>query len=120
MNRRGRALVLRMAVIAIGALMILFGLLLQFRPDLAAVIGGSLMAPLRQPGAGPILLGLALLLSGLFQGRYGSFRAPRRLETDGWEKTGEIFRDEDSGEWLQVWFNPASGERRYLPAEPAP
>jgi|SRR5579863_6948408 len=113
MNRSGRTSVLRVGVIAFGALLILFGLLLQFRPDLA----GGLLAPLRQPGIGPILLGATLVLSGLFQGRYRPLSTTRSLEGAGWEQTGETFRDEESGVWVRVWFNPTSGERRYLPVE---
>ena len=30
----------------------------------------------------------------------------------------ERFRDDESGQWLRVWFNPASGERRYQPDDP--
>ena len=110
-----RISVMRIGVITLGALLILFGLLLQFRPDLAA----GILAPLRQPGIGPILLGAALLLSGLFQARYRPLSAKRGLEGDGWEQTSETFRDEESGVWVRVWFNPASGERRYLPVEGA-
>jgi hypothetical protein len=97
----------RIVLLSIGVLLILFGLLLQFRPDLAK----GLLAPLQQPGTGPILLGAALVLSSLFEGRY---RRPAP-QGPGWEKTGEIFRDEDSGTWVQVWFHAESGERRYVP-----
>jgi hypothetical protein len=103
----------RIVLIAIGAGLILFGLMLQFRPDLAE----GLLAPLRQPGAGPILLGAALVLSGLFDGRYRRMADARAPEGAGWEKTGETFRDEESGKWVQVWFHPQSGERRYTPSE---
>ena len=102
----------RSAILAIGALFIIFGLLLQFRPDLAV----ALWAPLREPGAGPILLGAALVLSALFEGRYRR-NAPRAPDGPGWEKTGETFRDEESGQWVQVWFHAESGERRYVPAD---
>jgi hypothetical protein len=115
MSRPRPTSIMRIAVITIGALMIVFGLLLQFRPDLAE----GLLAPLRQPGIGPIMLGLVLLLSGVFQGRYRPLSATRGLEGDGWEETGETFRDEESGVWVRVWFNPTSGERRYLPTDPA-
>ncbi len=103
----------RIAAVVIGALSVVFGLLLQFRPDLAE----GLLAPLRQPGTGPILVGLALILSSLFEGRYGRVQAAGVPLGAGWEQTGERFRDEESGTWLQVWFHRASGERRYLPAD---
>ncbi len=84
---------------------------MQFRPDLAA----GLLAPLRQPGTGPILLGAALVLSGASEGRYRRVAHTSGPQGPGWEKTGETFRDEDSGTWVQVWFHPESGERRYVP-----
>jgi hypothetical protein len=80
----------RIVVMGTGALLILFGLLLQFRPDLAE----GLLAPLRQPGTGPILLGAALVLSSLFEGRYRRVADARAPDGPGWEKTGETFRDE--------------------------
>ncbi len=92
---RGRA-----AMIAAGVALILFGLLLQFRPDLAA----GLLAPLREPGTGPILLGAALLASGLFEGRYRRATDGHIPAGPGWERTGETFRDEESGRSVQVWF----------------
>ena len=111
MSRWGRT-----AILVIGALFILFGLLLQFRPDLAI----ELLGPLREPGAGPILLGAALVLSILFEGRYRRGSGGSAPLGQGWEPTGETFRDEESGQWLRVWFNPARGERRYLPADRKP
>ena len=106
MSRWGRT-----AVTTIGALLILSGLLLQFRPDLAE----GLLAPPRQPGFGPILLGAVLVLSGLYPGRYRPLSSTSILNGAGWERTAETFRDEESGQWVRVWFNPASGERRYVP-----
>lgn len=32
----------------------------------------------------------------------------------GWQPTSERFRDEESGALVTVWFNPATGERRYV------
>ncbi len=90
MSRWGRT-----AVVVIGVLLILFGLLLQFRPDLAA----GLLAPLAQPGAGPIIFGAVLVLSALFESRYR--RTPAGTpDGPGWEKTGEVFREEESGKWV--------------------
>jgi len=31
-----------------------------------------------------------------------------------WERSGERFVDPNSGETLDVWFDPASGERAYV------
>jgi hypothetical protein len=32
----------------------------------------------------------------------------------GWQKTDERFVDPSTGEPLEVWFHPASGERAYV------
>jgi hypothetical protein len=101
----------RIAMISMGVVLILFGLLLQFRPDLAE----GLLAPLLQPGSGPILVGAALVLSSLFEGRYRRMTDKAALKGPGWQNTGEIFRDEESGTWVQVWCHADSGERRYVP-----
>ena len=107
MRRWGRA-----AALTIGGVLILFGLLVQFRPNLAAKTLGVLLGPLREPGAGPILLGVALVVSSLFDGRYRARSAAS--PGPGWERTGETFRDEESGKWVQVWYHPTSGERCYV------
>ena len=40
----------------------------------------------------------------------------RDAATDGdWQKTGERFVDPESGQTLQVLYNPRTGERRYEP-----
>jgi hypothetical protein len=36
-----------------------------------------------------------------------------------WQKTEERFVDPSSGETLDVWFHPTSGERAYVRARPA-
>lgn len=36
----------------------------------------------------------------------------------GWQRTGERFVDPETGRLTEVWFEPASGERRYVLARP--
>ena len=36
----------------------------------------------------------------------------------GWVKTAERFVDHDSGKTVDVFYNPSSGERRYVAQEP--
>ena len=97
MSRRAR-----IAVLVLGGVLVGAGLLIL--PDGA--------------GLGPLLLGLVILLTSLFEGRY------RRIDSAGapaggdWQPTGETFRDEESGHWVKVWFNPGTGERRYITVEP--
>jgi hypothetical protein len=62
----------RPAALAFGALLMLFGLLEQVRPDLAI----GLLSPWARPGMAPIILGMILVLATVFERRYRG--APRR------------------------------------------
>ena len=92
MTRNGRYLVLTLATVAI--------------------VGGLLLS--RAGGGIPlIVLGSIILLTLFLEPRYrGAKPGPTG---SGWQQTSERFRDEESGEWLEVWFDPKSGERRYVP-----
>lgn len=66
-------------------------------------------------GGGPILLifGVLALLTGILEPIYGiARRAPPR--GGGWRATEERFVDPESGELVTVWFDPETGERRYV------
>ena len=58
-------------------------------------------------------IGSLILLTVFLEPRYRG-ALPGTAEP-GWQQTPERFRDEESGEWLEVWFDPQSGERRYVP-----
>lgn len=94
---------LRLGVIALGAGLVLLGGWLHWQEP------GS--------GLGPALIGMLILLSALLEGRYRG-REASGTPGPGWEPTSERFRDDESGQWLRVWFNPATGERRYQPDDP--
>lgn len=70
------------------------------------------------PAPGALVLGGLILLSLLIEGRYRRPAADAPSSTAGWQPTDEIFRDDESGRWLRVWFNPQTGERRYVEAPP--
>jgi len=83
-----------------------------------AVTVGTLMAvcgiAVWAADAGPALLimGLVVLVSVLIERGYGHLtRAPLG---GSWRPTDEKFVDPESGELVTVWFDPASGERRYV------
>ena len=77
-----------------------------------AVAGGLLL--LRSGGGTPLLVfGALILLTVFLEPRYRGAK-PDPVGPD-WQRTSERFRDEESGEWMEVWFNPISGERRYVP-----
>jgi len=63
----------------------------------------------------PIIVGVALLLGTVFEGRYRP-RVPS--SSDGWEPTGERFVDPGSGKLVDVVYNPKTGEREYKEVSP--
>jgi hypothetical protein len=75
----------------------------------AAVIGVVL-----DPGTWPTLVAAGVLAGGIAfeRVRYGAVqRAPHE---GGWQETSERFIDDASGKPVSVWFDPRTGERRYV------
>jgi hypothetical protein len=65
-------------------------------------------------GAALLIVGVVALITGLFEPLYGQ---TRRVQPGGdWRATDERFVEPDTGELVVVWFNPATGERRYVAA----
>jgi hypothetical protein len=90
---------LRMMVLALGAL---------------AATAGALIAAAGARAAGLYLLctGVAILLGTLFERWRYRGASPSGAR---WERTGERFEDPATGETLEVEYDRASGERRYVP-----
>lgn len=61
--------------------------------------------------------GLVLLLAVVFE----RWRYAQRGEVNAgdWQETPERFVDPESGKLMQVLYQPATGERRYVPVEDA-
>ena len=83
---------------------------------LALVLAGfafSLFWLSRDPAALPsaIMLAVLGLALGIERRFYGTAQA--MPPGPGWQATGERFLDDTSGRMVEVWFNPATGERRY-------
>jgi len=78
---------------------------------LLGVCGIGLLAA----GGGPILLIFAAiaLVTALFEPIYGQLvgRPPMGGE---WRPTDEKFVDPESGQLVTVWYDPKTGERRYV------
>jgi hypothetical protein len=102
---------LRAIVIAVAAILVCAGIVLTARG-------------LSMPGGQLLGLGLVVLAGTLFERwRYrrtaGSAQGP-------WQKTNERFIDPTTGDAMEVLFDPATGERRYVveksrhPSDPPP
>jgi hypothetical protein len=79
-----------------------------------AVTAGALLVAAGTRGAGIYLLcvGTAVILGTVFE-RWRYRNAPPAGAS--WERTGERFQDPATGETLEVQYDRASGERRYVP-----
>jgi hypothetical protein len=94
---------LRLAVLVIGVTLLMIG-----------VVIANLDSPLP---AGWFLIAGGLITGGTLLERV--FYKPLHPTAPGvgWTKTGERFVDPDSGKTVDVFFNPASGERQYVAEE---
>lgn len=81
--------------------------------------GGFLLQALTADGGGFPLLVFAVLvaLGTVFDAGYLSRRRGGR---GAWQLTAEREIDHQTGQILEVWFDPVSGERRYLPSGERP
>ena len=79
-----------------------------------ACLFGALVLVVVEPLAWPALIGAGLFVLGTFYERFG-YRGGTVSGAGGrWQQTSERFLDEESGLPVTVWFNPATGERRYV------
>jgi fatty acid desaturase len=97
---------IRVAAAVFGALAFVAGLL--------AVLGG-----VWQFAVWPLILGTVLLLVALYERT--RYEAGERAEgataakPEGLQRTEELFNDPTTGDLTRVWYDPQTGERRYLP-----
>jgi len=92
----------RILIFTVGALLLFGGTLLT------VITGGG--------GIGMMIFGALLMISIGLERRYGRPGTPRRVEHPDWELTNEKFIDDETGQALEVWMDPLTGERRYEPA----
>ncbi|WCM27501.1 hypothetical protein NDN01_00770 [Sphingomonas sp. QA11] len=78
----------------------------------AALIGAVV-----DPAVWPSVIGAILLLAGILfeRRRYGASQA--KPTGSAWRETTERFVDDASGRPVTVWYNDATGERRYVDPE---
>lgn len=86
-----------------------------------ALTAGALLAvcgvALWSTGSGPFLLIFAVIviLTALVEPIYG--RAVGRPSGGDWRPTDERFVDPETGKLVTVWFDPRTGDRRYVSDE---
>ena len=73
-------------------------------------------------GSGILLMivGLLTVASVAFERRYGRQGQQRSVPHSDWRLTGERFFDDETGEPVEVWMDPLTGERRYEPLHDHP
>lgn len=69
-----------------------------------------------EPASWPMLAMAAVLLLGTVYERFHYRGVDPGAGLAGFQPTSERFRDEETGAMITVWFNPATGERRYIEA----
>jgi len=83
-----------------------------------ALIAGTVVtvcgALLWSAGGGPMVLvfGVLMLITAALEPIYG--RANGKPRGGSWRETDERFVDPESGKLVTVWFDPDTGERRYV------
>jgi hypothetical protein len=88
---------------------------LAFATLLAAIGVYLLLKGITVPGVQALGVGIVIILGTLFERwRYGGSRGDGDGHLDArWQATGERFADPTTGEEVEVFYDPASGERRY-------
>jgi hypothetical protein len=82
------------------------------------LVGLTLLAVGSPGGLGPALFGGVILAAIFLEPRYGRPASGNGIGSARMEQTGERFVDDESGELIEVWYDPATGERQYRPVHP--
>ena len=80
----------------------------------ACLLALALVGTFFDAGAWPAVFwtGIVVLALAIERRRYGAAQSDR--PGPGWQQTGERFFDDATGHRVEVWFDPATGERRYV------
>jgi hypothetical protein len=81
---------------------------------------GAMALVVIEPAAWPALAGAGLLVLGTLWERFYYRGGTVHGQGGQWQATSERFLDEESGGLVTVWFNPVTGERRYIDQGGAP
>lgn len=86
----------------------------------AGFIGGAILLFTVFAGGIPMMvMGGLIVASVVFEGRYGR-QGKKPVDGPNWELTEERFIDDETGEPVEVWMDPRTGERRYEPLSKGP
>jgi membrane protein implicated in regulation of membrane protease activity len=79
---------------------------------IVAAIGAALiLTGVTLPGIQALVMGALVVAGILFERRY---RHNNQQPDSRWQATGERFVDPTSGKDVEVYYDPSSGERRYV------
>jgi hypothetical protein len=82
-----------------------------------AGIGGLMLGSAQAagfPAIPALILGCVIVVTAIAEPVYG--KLSDRPRSANWRPTGEKFIDPATGKPVEVWFDPKSGERRYVDA----
>ena len=82
-----------------------------------AALGGFFLQSTGANGGGLFVLAALVVIGTVFEVRYRGSKAPAHGQ---WQATGEREVDHETGTVLEVWYDPVSGERCYVPAGQLP
>ena len=82
---------------------------------LIATAGGLGLTVANGTGIPLIVLGLLMIASLVIEPRYGRPGKQRSIPHSDWQLTDEKFYDDETGQPIEVWVDPLTGERRYEP-----
>ena len=85
---------------------------LAFSTLLAGIGVYLLLKGITGPGVQALGVGIVIILGTLFE-RWRYTHNDRRLDAR-WQATGERFADPVTGKNIEVFYDPVSGERRYV------
>ena len=90
--------------------------LFGFTVGALSLAGGTILTVMTGGGIGLMIFGGLVIASLALEGRYGRPGAPTDVPPHAWQRTSERFVDDETGQLLEVWIDPLTGERRYEPA----
>lgn len=80
----------------------------------AMAFGGLALSAVTPGGLWLVAMGGLVIASVLWEGRYRTSGGQGGSHPGRWQLTGEREIDSETGDPIEVWFDPQTGARRYL------